>query len=273
MVEAYPFEIAKDLKIENWQSAHALRDNKTVFYQKFHGIEPVDGYLCLIAYCGNGIKGFLPPSELGLEAPTERDLHRLVRRPVPVRLRDILRDRSIVVFSRRLAVEFLSRRFWEAVRPGLEVEGVVVTPPRPRQPLLLDLGGAVAEVPPDELVWSDWVDPGELAEKYPLYGFARAVVLSADPRSQKVFVSLKALTPDPWQTTVPERYPKGAVRTGVVSGKIPSGVFVRFPDGTSCLCSGANGARPGEEVLVKIKKVDAARRRLSGRIIHERDGG
>ena len=259
--------IAKNLQIKNLQDAYALRDNMTVFYQRFHGFEPVQGYLCLIAYCGGGLKGYLPPSELGLEAPTEKDLHTFLRRPVPVRVRRILREKNLIVLSRRLAVEYLSRRLWETVYPGQEVEGIVVSPPLPKRPLLLDLGGAVAEVPPEELSWTGWEDVKELMKEYPLYGEARAVVISADSVQKKIVASTRALKPDPWQSVVPERYPKGAVRSGVVAGTNHTGVFVRFFDGTLCLCSGAKGLKPGEQAVVRIRRVDHEKRRISGVIM------
>lgn len=270
------FKIPKEVTIKRLRDAYALRDNGTVFYQEFHGIEPVQGYLCLIVYYSDEVKGYLPPSELGLESPTERDLHHFLRRPVPVRVAGVVREDGVVVLSRRAAVEHLSQRLWEEIEPGQVVEGIVVTPAYPRRPMLVDLGGEVAEAPAGELTYLKWIPPKELQEQYPLYGEIKVKVISADPEKKKIYVSPRAVRPDPWEATVPERYRKGTIHSGTITGTDKdSGVFVRFFDGISCLCPAGwllrNGHSPiNKKVQVKIKKVDLKRRRINGKILRDR---
>jgi ribosomal protein S1 len=250
-----------NVTITDWQDAYALRDHYTIFRERFHRIEEVEGYKCLAVCYTPEIMGYLPPSELGLAQPTEKDLHRLLRMPVPVQVTEILRDEGIVLLSRKIAVERLSRRLWSTVEPGQDIEGVVVSPAIPGKPLFVETYGVVAEVPATELYWDHWISPKELKERYPMYSDVRGRVLEADRETGRLVLSLKALIPDPWETAG-GKYREGEYHAGLVLGHNHSGAFVRLQEGIVCLCTKAEELKPGQRVLVKIKKVVEDRRKI-----------
>jgi small subunit ribosomal protein S1 len=54
-----------------------------------------------------------------------------------------------------------------------------------------------------------------------------AVILSAEPENQKISLSLKALTPDPWPSII-ERYPPGTLVEGKVVKVASFGIFIEI---------------------------------------------
>ncbi len=85
-------------------------------------------------------------------------------------------------------------------------------------------------------------------------------------------MSLKRLTPNPWETAE-EHYPLNAVVPAVVTALVPYGVFARLEEGLEGLIHASeiplppNGTiksslTPGQEVQVRIIQVDASRQRI-----------
>lgn len=267
----------KEHVINDWGDVNALYDRGTIYLQKFDCIRNIDSddgrtYPCLTVFCGNNIIGYLPPNEIGVERLTMADLHRMLRMKLPVQIMKVERDMNFIILSRRLAVERMSKQFWQAVdereiEAGTVVEGTLITPAMPRKPLKIEVMGVTGEVPADEVYWEGWLYPKELQERYPIYSIVKAVVLEANVAEQKLVLSLKALQPDPWLNGIADKYKAGEVHTGLVVNKAEQGVFVRFSDGLVCWCGSSGEVSAGEEVLVKIRKVNKEKRRLNGIIV------
>ncbi len=100
-----------------------------------------------------------------------------------------------------------------------------------------------------------------------------AVVLHVDKVARRISLGLKQTQPDPWKTTVPERYRIGMDVTGKVVRITDFGAFVELPDGIEGLLhvselSEGRVNRPddvinaGEELTLKIIKLDTDDRKL-----------
>jgi ribosomal protein S1 len=257
------------VQINGWEDIYALQEHRTIFRQPFHGIEEIDGYQCLSVHYINGstpgITGYLPPSELGIEDATRKDMTRLLNmQNVPVQVMDIIRKNNIVVLSRQKAVSRLKRRFWNNASPGEEVEGIVLTPARPNKPLLLEVEGMEIEVPADELYWEQWMHSVELQQRFPLYKMIRAKITELDPENKKLALSIKALKPDPWVESIPYKYKKNDVHTGTIVAPCQTGMYVRFIDGVLCICNGITSGQPGATLQVRIKKINTKKKRIYG---------
>lgn len=100
-----------------------------------------------------------------------------------------------------------------------------------------------------------------------------AIVLHVDKVARRISLGLKQTQPDPWKSTVPEKYRVGMDVTGKVVRITDFGAFVELPDGIEGLLhvselSGGRVNRPedviktGEELTLKIIKLDTDDRKL-----------
>jgi small subunit ribosomal protein S1 len=118
-----------------------------------------------------------------------------------------------------------------------------------------------------DMSWTRHVKhPSELLKK----GQAtRAVVLSIDPRKQRVSLGLKQLTPDPWDKAIPERYKVGRDETVKVTKKAEFGLFVELEQGIEGLIPLSEIPRDspeikeGDMVTARVLKVDRGEHKIS----------
>jgi small subunit ribosomal protein S1 len=118
-----------------------------------------------------------------------------------------------------------------------------------------------------DMSWTKHVKhPSELLKK----GEAtRAVVLSIDPRKQRVSLGLKQLTPDPWDKAIPERYKVGRDETVKVTKKVEFGLFVELEQGIEGLIPLSEIPRDspeikeGDMVTARVLKVDRGEHKVS----------
>lgn len=219
-----------------------------------------------------GLRGFVPVSHLETFDPSaseeerQRSLADLVGRELSLKVIEFDPERGRLVFSERAAkagpgrrLELLSR-----LQPGDTVRGTVtnVLP----FGVFVDLGGVEGLIHVSELSWgrvrhpADVVRCGEELE---------VKVLSVDPDTCKVALSLKDLLPDPWDG-VETRYQLGQVVEGTVTNVVKFGAFVEVEEGLEGLIhvseigdvDPAEVLREGERVRARIIHIDAGSRRL-----------
>lgn len=137
----------------------------------------------------------------------------------------------------------------------------------------VDLGGVEALLPASELSHDRTLKPADVAK----VGDAVTVQLlkiepdEKRPGQQKITLSLKALSGDPWDTVAKE-LAEGSVREGRVVRVAQFGAFVQIAPGLDGLLhvselSGEEGQtqlpKPGDVIAVKILKVDHEQRRIA----------
>ncbi|MHB8846021.1 MAG: 30S ribosomal protein S1 [Nitrospirota bacterium] len=118
-----------------------------------------------------------------------------------------------------------------------------------------------------DMSWTTHVKhPSELLKK----GQAtRAVVLSIDPKKQRVSLGLKQLAPDPWEKAIPERYKAGRDETVKVIKKAEFGLFVELEQGIDGLIPLSEIPRDspeikeGDMVTARVLKVDRGEHKIS----------
>ncbi len=163
---------------------------------------------------------------------------------------------------------------WELVAekypPGTIIEGKVRN---------LANYGAFVEIEPgidgllhvSDLSWTKKVaHPNEILNKN---DSVRCVVLEVDREKQRVALGVKQLTEDPWVRAIPGAYKPGMVVRGKVTKITNFGVFVELEDQLEGLLHISELAdhkvenphdivKPGEEVDVKILRVDTQERKI-----------
>jgi small subunit ribosomal protein S1 len=99
------------------------------------------------------------------------------------------------------------------------------------------------------------------------------VVLNVDQERKRIALGLKQMNNDPWEGDIPGRYKPGEIKTGKVTKLTNFGVFVELEPGLEGLLhiseladhkvdSPEDVVKVGDEIEVKILRVDAADRKL-----------
>jgi len=185
------------------------------------------------------IRAFLPASQLDIRP--QSDLDKFVGQTLEARIIK-LTNKDIVV-SRRVYLEeqkeVLKKETVARLEVGMEIQGKVVN--MINQGVFIDLGGLEGFIPISELSWGRINHPSD--------------VLSQDQEintkiiniegGEKVTLSLKAVTPDPWDSVV-QKYSSGGQVSGKVASLMDFGVFVQL--------------EPGVEGLVHVSEITWTRR-------------
>src|SRR5579859_2793633 len=225
-----------------------------------------------------GIRGFVPISQiLNLKredtadnAETQQKLASMVGRRLQLKIIEINRNRNRLILSERLAVQEWRAKRREELLNELQVgevrTGVVSN--LANFGAFVDLGGADGLVHISQLAWSRVNHPSEVLK---VGQEVEVQVLSVDKEKKKIALSIKRAEVDPW-TTVEQRYQIGQLVTGVITKIAPFGAFARIEDGVEGLIHLSelpNGQtdpkaalREGQEVTVRILRIDPERRRL-----------
>lgn len=100
-----------------------------------------------------------------------------------------------------------------------------------------------------------------------------AVVTNIDEENQRFSLSIKELTPDPWEERIPERYRPGSVWTGLVKKLTDFGAFVELEKGIEGLVhvseisddhikNPRDVLKEAQEVAVKVISLDPEKRQI-----------
>ena len=214
-----------------------------------------------------GLRGFLPTS-LVSDVPGTK-LSELVGTDVEVLVVELDRAKDRIVVSirdlqrrRRRAAE---KELLRSLTPGSRATGRVVS--LADYGAVVDLGGARGLIHRSELTWGrlesieSIVSVGDQVE---------VVVLDVNRSKRRIGLSLRATTPDPFDSVE-----VGAIESATVVRVVEYGVFMRLDTvGAEGLVhiselSDAPGYRPdqlvtpGEQLMVKVLEVDRKRRRLA----------
>jgi len=226
----------------------------------------------------DGIRGFVPISQIlnlrredsSDNAETQTKLQAMVGRKLQLKIIEINRNRNRLILSERIAVQEWRARRREELLNELQVgevrTGVVSN--LANFGAFVDLGGADGLVHISQLAWSRVNHPSEVLK---VGQKVEVQVLSVDKEKKKIALSIKRAEVDPW-TTVEQRYHVGQLVTGTITKIAPFGAFARIEDGVeglihlSELPAGQQDPKAvlheGEEVTVRILRIDPERRRL-----------
>lgn len=235
-----------------------------------------------------GIRGFVPISQiLNLKredtadnAETQQKLAGMVGRRLQLKIIEINRNRNRLILSERLAVQEWRAKRREELLNELQVgevrKGVVSN--LSNFGAFVDLGGADGLVHISQLAWSRVNHPSEVLK---VGQEVEVQVLSVDKEKKKIALSIKRAEVDPW-TTVESRYTVGQLVRGTITKIAPFGAFARIEDGIeglihlSELPPGQQDPKAvlkeGQEVTVRILRIDPERRRLGLSIRQAEEG-
>ena len=235
----------------------------------------------------DGVRGFVPASQVteirgGDDASKQADMARLVGNTLSLKVIEINRHRNRLILSERMAVQERRDAMKERLIGDLK-EGEVR---RGRVSSIadfgafVDIGGADGLVHLSEISWSRVKHPSEalrVGDEVDVY------VLSVNPQEKKIALSIKRTQPEPW-SRVAQKYEIGQLVTATITQLANFGAFARIEDGIEGLIhvselsdERVNHPREvvqeGQEVQVRIIRIDPQRRRMGLSLRRAGDGG
>lgn len=234
-----------------------------------------------------GLRGFVPLSQtVGLrsgsnEEETLANLRTAVGREIEVKILELDHRRNRLILSERLAtLERRGRRREELLnelRVGDVREGRVAS--ISDFGAFVDIGGADGLVHLSELTWGQVNHPSDVVK---VGDELEVMVINVDQERKRIGLSLRRAQSEPWDTVV-ERYTVGDVVPGVITKLTKFGAFARLEEGVEGLIhisemGTAHVEHPrsvvheGQDVMIRILRIDTERRRI-GLSLNQEDEG
>lgn len=218
----------------------------------------------------NGIKGFMPASQLELHRVENLDDY--VNQRLKVEVTEVNPAERNLIVSRRNILERdreqLREQFWTKVEEGQVMTGIV----RSVKPFgaFVDLGGADGLIPVSEMSWSRVENPESLLS---VGQKVEVKIHRLDRETRKIALSLKALIRSPWDDFA-EHHKPGAKLVGKVTRIADFGAFVEVAPGIEGLLHVSelstqrvrrvrDVVSEGQEVTVQVQSIDPEARRMS----------
>ena len=206
----------------------------------------------------------------GSHAEIAKKLRPLMGKTLTTQVIEIDRSQNRLVLSEKEAmadkIEARRAEALKSVKPGDAFNGVVsgIMPfglfVRLRDPNGEDIG-LEGLVHVSELSWERKFSVGR---DYKVGDEVRVQVLEADPSQDKLALSIKALTENPWEKAA-EKYPIGSKVKGKVTKIVPFGAFVNLEPGLDGLIHVSETVGPlavGEDVEAVVINLTPGERRL-----------
>lgn len=265
--------VARAQEERDWREAEATQKADAILEAQVAGYNKGG----LIARVGK-IRGFVPASQLEIAARgrgerelTEQDLSAQTGKRLKLKIIEIDRARNRLILSERAAMREVRRdakaRLLEEIQEGDVRTGTVTSVAD--FGVFVDLGGLDGLIHVSELSWSKIAHPGEMVKPGDTL---QVQVLGIDRNKNRIALSLKRLTPEPW-TTIEDRYAIGQIVNGTITKLASFGAFARVDDGIEGLIHVSELSdkrvnhpkevvKEGETYQLRVIKIDSAKRRL-----------
>ncbi|GAA3996967.1 30S ribosomal protein S1 [Deinococcus rubellus] len=219
----------------------------------------------------DGIRAFLPASQV--DTRRVNDLDPYVGKPLEVKLIELNRKRNRVIISHRAIMEAQKAQAREStmgqLEPGAQFEGEVVE--ITDFGVFVNLGGIDGLVHRSELTYGRFNHPRDVVK---VGDKVQVQVIDVDPGRDRINLSMKSLTTDPWESAI-DKYSIGQKVTGKVTNLTNFGAFVEIEPGLEGLVHVSELSwtkrvrhpnevlKEGDEVEAIILRIDPKERRIS----------
>lgn len=221
--------ISRALAEKDWERAEALMQSQDIFEC------PVDSYNRggVIVRLGQ-VRGFVPASQLtsapqgNSEEENDARYAALMGDTLKLKVIDIDRKRNRLILSERLAMREWRRQQKDqllgSLHEGLVMEGVISS--IADFGAFVDLGGADGLIHLSELSWNRVTHPNEVVK---VGERIKVQILSVDADRRRIGLSLRRLTPQPWEI-IDNTYQIGQIVKGRITKLVNFGAFARLVD-------------------------------------------
>ncbi|GMA14462.1 30S ribosomal protein S1 [Deinococcus metallilatus] len=251
---------------KGWRVLEKMQENDEAF--EVEVLEKVRGGLVAQV---EGIRAFLPASQV--DTRRVNDLDPYVGKPLMVKLIELNRKRNRVIISHRAIMEAQKAQAREQTMgklvPGAQFEGEVVE--ITDFGVFVNLGGIDGLVHRSELTFGRFNHPRDVVK---VGDKVQVQVIDVDEGRERINLSMKSLTQDPWEGAV-EKYHIGQRVKGKVTNLTNFGAFVELEPGLEGLVHVSEMSwtkrvrhpnevlKEGDEVEAVILRIDPKDRRIS----------
>ncbi len=232
---------------------------------------------------GEGIQGFVPISHLVdlpqdlTEDKKQECLANYENHSIYLKVIEFDQSSQRLVFSERAAKagEGKRKELFEQLKPGVSCCGIVTN--ITDFGIFVDLGGVEGLVHVSELSWGRVEKPSAI---FSIGQKVKVTILSINDGNSRIALSIKRLTPNPWDRVL-NNYTPGDILSATVTTITRFGMFARLKEGIEGLIHISSipdltdseelgeKFKSGQEVQVKILHIDADRRRLGLGLVEE----
>ncbi len=167
--------------------------------------------------------GFLPESEMELRAVQNLDSN--VGKTYEMKIIEFDPEQNKLILSRRAWLEEKRSEFFENVEVGQKVKGIVKN--IKDFGVFVDLGVIDGLIRKTELSWKRINNTSEVIS---IGDDVEVMVIQIDREAEKIALSLKRMTQDPWED-VDNKYPIGSTVQGTINRIEEYGVFLQLEEG------------------------------------------
>jgi small subunit ribosomal protein S1 len=219
-----------------------------------------------------GIKAFVPLSHVEQQFVEEKDLDKYVGKKLYFHILNLDKNRNNIVLSHRLALEKMREALRQKTLSNLEkgqiLDGKIVN--ITDFGAFVDIGGIEGLLHISEITWKDMRNPLKLVQKG---DEIKVKVIDFDKEKKKISLSIKQLTPNPWDV-IEEKFSVGDEVEGKVLSIKNFGAFVELEEGLNGLLhisdmSWAYTREPkdvlseNEEIKVRILNIDKEKKKIA----------
>jgi small subunit ribosomal protein S1 len=253
-------------KIRGWE--RIITQNKEGDVLKGRVVRKIKGGLLVEV---GGVPVFLPASQVDIRKV--EDIGVFLGQEIECKILKIDEKRMNVIVSRRKLLEeqrdARRRRVFETLAEGDVIEGEVRN--IADFGVFVDVGGVDGLLHITDLSWGRVRHPGDVVQ---VGDRIRVKVLRVDRENEKIALSLKHMTPNPWDRAL-EKYPVGCRVKGRVTNLQPYGAFVELEPGVEGLVhvsemswtrqvnNPSEVVSVGDEVQVVVKSIDPVREEIA----------
>ncbi len=267
--------VNRALEEKDWQEAEKFRQSQEVYESRIAGYNKGG----LIVRFGR-LRGFVPQSQMSMErrrtltgdTPEDR-WGAMVNEPVVVKVMEVDRGRNRLILSERFASRQSREKRKESLIKDLTVgevrEGRVVS--LEDFGAFVDVGGAEGLVHLTELSWQHVTHPREVMQ---VGQTVRVEVISIDPDSKRIGLSMKRQEADPWDT-IAINFAVGQLVQGTITKLTKFGAFAQLVDvpeieglihiselSDKRVTHPREVVNEGDKLTLRVVKIDIKNRRL-----------
>jgi small subunit ribosomal protein S1 len=182
---------------------------------------------------GEGIQGFVPISHI-VDAPTNLTdeeryhfLEQYVGKSLYLKVIECEPTSERVVFSERAAQAGQGKRkeLFDALKPGVTACGVITNVTD--FGAFVDLGGVEGLIHVSEISWGRVEKPTEILK---IGQNVKVIILQVQEENSRIALSIKRLTPNPWEELQAAHQP-GDIVSAEITSIMKFGAFARLPNG------------------------------------------